>query len=120
MKQNHYDYIIVGGGVSGLHLAYGFINDEYFKNHKILVIDNSKSKKQNNSFSFWEKGNGKWDSILENKWSEGKFHSKFGSIEMDFSDYNYKTLNSFSFSNFVRKYLKHENFRLQIHFRQEM
>ena len=106
MKQNHYDYIIVGGGVSGLHLSYSFINDEYFKNHKILVVDNSKSKKQNNSFSFWEKGIGKWDSILENKWSEGKFHSKFGSIEMNFSDYNYKTLNSFSFSNFVRKYLK--------------
>ena len=31
MKQNHYDYIIVGGGVSGLHLSYSFINDEYFK-----------------------------------------------------------------------------------------
>ena len=105
MKQNHYDYIIVGGGVSGLHLSYCFINDKYFKNHKILVIDNSKSKKQNNSFSFWEKGVGKWDSILENKWSKGKFYSKFGSIEMDFSDYNYKTLNSFSFSNFVKKNL---------------
>ena len=106
MKQNHYDYIIVGGGVSGLHLSHSFINDEYFKNHKILIIDNSKPKKQDNSFSFWEKGVGKWDSILENKWSEGKFHSKFGSIDMDFSNYNYKTLNSSSFSNFVRKKLK--------------
>ena len=106
MKQNHYDYIIVGGGVSGLHLSHSFINDEYFKNHKILIIDNSKAKKQDNSFSFWEKGVGKWDSILENKWSEGKFHSKFGSIDMDFSNYNYKTLNSSSFSNFVKKKLK--------------
>ena len=110
MKANSkFDYIIVGGGLSGLHLSYSFFKDEYFKNHKILVIDNSKSKKQNNSFSFWEKGIGKWDSILENKWSEGKFHSKFGSIEMDFSDYNYKTLNSFSFSNFVRENLKQNN-----------
>ena len=106
MKQNHYDYIIVSGGVSGLHLSHSFINDEYFKNHKILIIDNSKAKKQDNSFSFWEKGVGKWDSILENKWSEGKFHSKFGSIDMDFSNYNYKTLNSSSFSNFVTKKLK--------------
>ena len=109
MKQNHYDYIIVGGGVSGLHLSYCFINDKYFKNHKILVIDNSKSKKQNNSFSFWEKGVGKWDSILENKWSKGEFHSKFGSIHMDFSDYKYKTLNSYDFSNFVKKKLKKNN-----------
>ena len=109
MKQNHYDYIIVGGGVSGLHLSHSFINDEYFKNHKILIIDNSKAKKQDNSFSFWEKGVGKWDSILENKWSEGKFHSKFGSIHMDFSDYKYKTLNSYDFSNFVKKKLKKNN-----------
>lgn len=106
MRQNHYDYIIVGGGVSGLHLSYSFINDKYFKNHKILIIDNSKSKKPDNSFSFWEKGVGKWDSILENKWSKGKFHSKFGSIDMDFSNYNYKTLNSSNFSNFVKKKLK--------------
>ena len=43
---SQFDYIIVGGGLSGLHLSYSFQNDNYFKNHKILVIDNFKSKKE--------------------------------------------------------------------------
>ena len=50
---SQFDYIIVGGGLSGLHLSYSFQNDNYFKNHKILVIDNFKSKKENNFFSFY-------------------------------------------------------------------
>ena len=36
----------------------------------------------------------------------GITHHLFGSIDMDFSNYNYKTLNSSNFSNFVKKKLK--------------
>ena len=104
MKANSkFDYIIVGAGLSGLHLAYSFTQDDYFKNHKILVVDNSKSKKKDNYFSFWEKGTGNWDSILKKSWDNGKFYSKYGNVNMDFSNYKYKTLSSSDFSNFVKK-----------------
>ncbi len=103
---SQFDYIIVGGGLSGLHLSYSFQNDNYFKNHKILVIDNFKRKKENNFFSFWEKGKGNWDSILKSKWRSGKFFSNYGNVNMDFSNYNYKTLNSLDFFKFVRKKLE--------------
>ena len=104
MKANSkFDYIIVGAGLSGLHLAYSFTQDDYFKSHKILVVDNSKSKKKDNYFSFWEKGTGNWDSILKKSWDNGKFYSKYGNVNMDFSNYKYKTLSSSDFSNFVKK-----------------
>jgi lycopene beta-cyclase len=104
MKANSkFDYIIVGAGLSGLHLAYSFTQDDYFKNYKILVVDNSKSKKKDNYFSFWEKGTGNWDSILKKSWRNGKFYSKYGNVNMDFSNYKYKTLSSSDFSNFVKK-----------------
>ena len=51
MKANSkFDYIIVGGGLSGLHLSYCFLNDKYFKDYSILIIDKGNPKKQDNYF----------------------------------------------------------------------
>ena len=61
------NFIIVGAGLSGLHLSYCFLKDEYFKDYSFLIIDKEKSKKEDNYFSYWEIGDGKWDSILKNK-----------------------------------------------------
>ena len=45
MKANSkFDYIIVGGGLSGLHLSYCFYCDKYFKNYSILIVDKEKPK----------------------------------------------------------------------------
>jgi len=107
MKVNsQFDFIIIGAGLSGLHLSYCFLKDEYFKDYSFLIIDKEKSKKEDNYFSYWEIGDGKWDSILKNKWSKGDFFSKKGKVEMDFSDYSYKTLSSSKFKEFVKKKIK--------------
>ena len=107
MKANSkFDYIIVGGGLSGLHLSYCFHKDKYFKDYSILIIDKGKPKKQDNYFSFWESGIGNWDTILKNKWDKGNFFSSKGKVEMDFSDYNYKTLSSLKFTEHVKKKIK--------------
>lgn len=107
MKVNsQFDFIIVGAGLSGLHLSYCFLKDEYFKDYSFLIIDKEKSKKEDNYFSYWEIGDGKWDSILKNKWSKGDFFSKKEKVEMDFSDYSYKTLSSSKFKEYVKKKIK--------------
>ena len=101
-----FDYIIVGGGLSGLHLSYCFLNDKYFKDYSILIIDKGKSKMSDNYFSYWESGDGNWDSILKNKWNKGHFFSSKGKVKMDFSDYSYKTLSSSKFKEYVKKNIK--------------
>ena len=53
---SQFDYIIVGAGLSGLHLSYSLSRDEYFKDYSILIIDKKTSKKTDNYFSFWEIG----------------------------------------------------------------
>ena len=103
---SQFDYIIVGAGLSGLHLSYSLSKDEYFKDYSILIIDKNSSKKTDNYFSFWEIGKGKWDKILKNKWLKGNFFSKTDKIEMDFSSYNYKTISSLDFKNHVKNELK--------------
>ena len=106
MKTNsQFDYIIVGNGLASLHLCYRFSKDVFFKNHSFLIIEKNKSLREN-FFSFWEKGEGEWDSIIKKKWVKGEFHSSREKLEMDFSEYNYKTLNSLDFSNFVNNNLK--------------
>jgi len=37
-----FDFIIVGGGLSGLHLSYCFLNDKYFNDYSFLIIDTSR------------------------------------------------------------------------------
>ena len=107
-----FDFIIVGGGLSGLHLSFCFLNDNYFKDYSFLIIDKEKSKKEDNFFSFWEAGNGKWDKILKQKWNKADFYSSTGKVVMDFSEYNYKTLSSSKFEEYVkRKIKKKKNFK---------
>ena len=49
MKANSkFDYIIVGGGLSGLHLSYCFYSDKYFKNYSFLIVDKEKTNKSDN------------------------------------------------------------------------
>ena len=113
MKANSkFDFIIVGGGLSGLHLSFCFLNDKYFDDYSFLIINKEKSKKEDNFFSFWEAGNGKWDKILKQKWNKAEFYSTAGKVVMDFSEYNYKTLSSSKFEEYVkRKIKKKKNFK---------
>jgi len=107
MKANSkFDYIIVGGGLSGLHLSNCFSDDTFFSKYSFLIIDKQKRDKKDNYFSYWEKGTGKWDSILSNKWNKALMFSSKRKVEMDFSDYSYKTLSSLKFRDYVKKKLK--------------
>lgn len=110
MKSNlQFDYIIVGCGLSGLHLSFSLLKDNYFKDYSVLIIEKEKFKKKDNYFSYWELGNGNWDSILKNKWTTADFFSKKGKIEMNFSNYQYKTISSLKFRNFVISKINKQN-----------
>ena len=44
MKKSHFNYIICGGGASGLLLAFRICNDPFFKNKSILLIEKEHEK----------------------------------------------------------------------------
>lgn len=65
MKQCvQYDYIIIGAGIAGFQLALEFSKDSFFSSKRIALIDKSHKTINNKTLSFWEKGEGKWDSIV--------------------------------------------------------
>jgi len=103
MRIPDFKYIIIGAGTSGLHLINSIVEDQFFRNKGILVIDKSLKQSKNKCFSFWEKGNGKWDKIISKSWSLGEFISSKGKVSFTLEDYKYKMIKSNDFYNYIKK-----------------
>ena len=86
-----YFYVIIGGGLAGLQLARQLSRDVFFKGKKIAIIDSDFSMPVK-TWCFWEKGKGKWDDLLTNSWSKGKFISSEENIYLQLSPYTYKMI----------------------------
>ena len=98
MKNNKvFDYIICGGGASGLYLAYNFLRDKYFKNSKILLIEKSKKNSNDRTWSFWEKNYGLFDDIIFKKWDNANFSSHNFSKDFELKPYEFKTIKGIDF-----------------------
>ena len=98
-----YDYIIIGGGGAGLHLSLAMLNDDWFAQKQILIIDKDDKATNDKTWSFWEKGIGQWDGIIEKSWTKGKFNTKEKSIDLDLAPYVYKTLPAINFYEYAKE-----------------
>lgn len=92
-----YDYAIIGAGAGGLHLAQAMLADAWFVDKKVLILDKDAKATDDKTWSFWEKGAGKWDHLITQSWDKGVFKTKEKTIELDLKPYQYKTLQSLAF-----------------------
>jgi len=104
MKLN-YDYIICGGGASGLSLAFELSKDIDFKTKKILIIDPEYPKKNNDrTWCFWEDNDDKnWDDSIFHKWSNVWFKSDSFEKNISLLPLSYKMLKSKQFYEHIYK-----------------
>lgn len=100
-----FDYLIIGNGLAGLQLALELSNDPFFDSHKIGLIDPSHKTSNDKTWSFWEVGAGKWDSIVEQVWHTAKFESDEVSLLLPLHDYHYKTIRSIDFYTYAKNQL---------------
>ncbi len=105
MSITNYDYIIVGAGAAGLNLALNLKTDAYFKDKHLLIIDKLQKKDNDRTWSFWEKGRGKWDHLLHKSWNKGVVKAKGKTLKLDLKKYNYKTLRSSEFYAYAKEVL---------------
>lgn len=105
MWNNNFFYIIVGGGMAGLQLAREFSRDVFFKGKQIAIIDPSLEAGNNKTWSFWEKGPGKWDDMLSAQWEIGRFITRELDQVLKLSPYKYKMLKSHDFYAQVKEEL---------------
>ena len=82
MSKNHYDYIICGGGASGLLLAYRLCKDPYFNDQSILLIEKDTKNINDRTWCFWESGEGDLEEMIHKTWDQAHFSAN--GFELDF------------------------------------
>ncbi len=93
-----YDYIICGGGASGLSIAEKLSSDSFFQNKKILIIDPDSPKNSNDrTWCFWEKKTNKRRGSVFYSWDKVLFKSDQFEKSISLNPLSYKMLKSKSF-----------------------
>ena len=100
MNEKIYDYIICGAGASGLILASSILDDKYFSNKKVLLIEKETKNLNDRTWSYWEEKNGKFDDLVSKSWTNAKFISSNTNLGFNLNPLIYKTIRS---SNFYKE-----------------
>ena len=97
MKKQIFDYIICGGGVSGLLLLYGLSEDPFFSKKDILLIEKESKNTNDRTLAFFENKEGAYEGLLLKKWDAATFLSPSVSLDFKLAPYQYKLLRSKGF-----------------------
>jgi lycopene beta-cyclase len=105
-EQNTYNYIIAGGGMAGLSLAF-YLNQSSLRDKKILIIDRDKKNTNDHTWCFWEKSRSPFEEIIAQKWKGVWFHgtNNFSQF-LDLEDYTYKMIRGIDFYEHIIPMLK--------------
>lgn len=101
MDKNRFDYIICGGGASGLLLTKGLITDPFFAQKSILLIEKEEKNTHDRTWCFWESGNGEFETIVHHRWDNAKFKSSDTALDFPLNPYQYKMIRSGDFYQFM-------------------
>lgn len=98
----NYDFIIAGGGLAGLSLAY-YMNQTVLRDKSILIIDQDTKSQNDRTWCFWEKDRqSPFDSIVHRQWNQVYFHGTNFSSALELGPYSYKWLRGIDFYTFVK------------------
>ena len=112
-KKIIYDYVICGSGAAGLSLINELINDNFFLNHRILLLDKKKKITNDRTWTYWEKGEGKHDDILKKKWGKAYFSSKNLKLTFETKPYQFKSIRGINFyDKILKKISKYKNIKV--------
>ena len=106
-----FDYIICGGGASGLLLSNALLSDKHFNDKKILIIEKDSKTDNDKTFGFWNDKESVLDNIVFKEWEYAEFRDSNSHNSFLLSPYKYKMIKSNEFYlNIGDKISKASNF----------
>jgi lycopene beta-cyclase len=103
---NHYDYIIIGGGASGLSLGVALC-DPFFQSKKILIIEKENKNTNDRTWSSWVKEDDKLNFLATHIWPGLDFFSEDGKLIKLYADpYIYRIIRSADFYKYAHDILR--------------
>ena len=106
-----FDYIICGAGASGLLLANSMIEDNFFRDKKILLIEKNNKSINDRTWGFWDNKVNVLDSIIFKSWDNAEFIDSSFRKNFSLSPYKYMMVKAVDFySHFLEKIDNASNF----------
>ena len=96
-----FDYIICGGGASGLLLSNALLSDKYFNDKKILIIEKDSKTDNDKTFGFWNDKESVLDNIVFKEWEYAEFRDSNSHNSFLLSPYKYKMIKSNEFYLYI-------------------
>ncbi|MDO6432820.1 lycopene cyclase family protein [Flavitalea sp. BT771] len=90
--EDHFDFAIVGAGLSGLMLVMALLENEKTSGSRILLLDRSLDDYAPRTWCFWEKEEGRFEDLVEKKWQAADFFSEQEQLRIDLRPYAYKMI----------------------------
>ena len=96
-----FDYIICGGGASGLLLSNALLSDKHFIDKKILIIEKESKTDNDKTFGFWNDKESVLDNIVFKEWEYAEFRDSNSHNSFLLSPYKYKMIKSNEFYLYI-------------------
>ena len=98
MKQYH--YIFAGTGLAALMTVYELLQRDYFRSHRILLLDSERKNSNDRTWCFWDQAD-TFAEIASHNWHSIRFTNSNFSREMDIVPFQYRQIRSKDFYAFV-------------------
>ena len=108
-----FDYIIIGGGCSGLSLAYELEKKAKLKNKSLAIIDNRENYARDKTWSFWKVNKHNFEDCVIKDWNEFSINTNKGTLYKECNQFPYQAIDS---GLFYKKILLRLNQNKNIHF----
>jgi lycopene beta-cyclase len=100
-----YDFIIAGGGVSGLSLAYHLAHSP-LNARSILIVEQDSRNKKDHALSFWSNHSTPFDRVILRSWDQLQIRCEDLEMSIDLGGYRYHTLRSADYTRFIAQDLE--------------
>jgi lycopene beta-cyclase len=99
-----YDFIMAGGGVAGLSLAYHLVHSP-LRHRSILIIDTDAKDRNDRTLCFWSDRPGPFSGIVHHSWKRLQVVTEGSSQAFDLTSYRYNMIRSIDLYRFVKREL---------------